>query len=104
MYLTLNYKKRHWVGTFLEIIVPAVLFMALVALREDGKRDKFNFLFFFGGGDGASAKKYQIGCFVKELEKHCTVIIFSSIYRHTIRKLYTKYLVLVRLLFLERTD
>ena len=57
MYLTLYYKKRHWVCTFLEIIVPAVLFMALVALREDGKGDKFYFLFFFGGGGWGQVQK-----------------------------------------------
>ena len=31
------FQKRHWVGTMLEIVVPTVLFMALVALRTEGK-------------------------------------------------------------------
>ncbi|XP_023336664.1 retinal-specific ATP-binding cassette transporter [Eurytemora carolleeae] len=36
MWKTVLGKKRHWIGTLLEIIIPAVLFCALVALRTEG--------------------------------------------------------------------
>jgi len=39
MWKNLLGKKRHWIGSILEIIVPAILFAVLVVLRTEGGED-----------------------------------------------------------------